>query len=166
MLHCPPDYTQLKKIILQEYILTITHKRVFSLFHCFLSSVKSLPEVQGPSHWRRKKGMRQKQERDWKRRREEQPWRSRTGNGSVSSRSHPNPSVSPCLAAGFGPHGHPWAGSSQGCWAQHWEHAGNKTSTRHPKSGLRWSSCTYGLIQGWAGEEGEEMSCLQLPISC
>lgn len=162
----PPDHTQLKKIVLQEYILTITHKtHSFLLFSAF-SHMSSLCQ-------KFKALLTEEEKREWGRseseceieKGEEQPWHSRTGNSSVSCWKSPgeppNPSVSRVPGQlRFGDTrtqlGRSWQ-SSQGCQTQHWGQAANKTSSRHCTAALRGSGCIHGWIQGRPGEKGGDV---------
>lgn len=144
-----PTVLNLKKIVLQEYILTITHKtQSFLLFSAsshtssLRQKFKALHTEEEKREWDRSES---ENERDWKRRRQEQPWHSRIGNGSVSCWKSPEGATEihqcpECLASWglWGTRNSSWAGSqpaaqhsSQGRRAQHRERAGNKTSSRH-----------------------------------
>lgn len=176
-----PTILSLKKIVLQEHILTITHKtQPFLLFSAFshMSShcqkFKALLTEEEKREWSRSRS-----EWDWKRRREEQPWHSRTGNGSVSCWKPPAGAteIHQCPQSlgswALGVQGHQ-QGREQHSTAQLTGMLGpalwtcRKIKQHQAPHGwaLRGSSCTQGWIQGWAGEKGEEMSSWQLPISC
>lgn len=173
-----PTILSLKKIVLQEYILTITHKiQSFLLFSAFSHMSSLCQKFKALLSEEEKKGMRQKRERVRLKKEErgtaltQQNWERVRVLLKISSRSHWNPSVSRVPGQlGFGDTGTP---AGQGATGSIAELPGMLWTCRKQNQHQAPHGCSPERVQLhlWTDTElgrgkGEAISSWQLPISC